>query len=192
MKRTTIRSPIGDLGLAAAGGALRYISFAERIAALPGVSVESDEDVVLRSTARQLDEYFAGRRVAFDLPLELAGTAFQRRVWDRLQLIPYGETISYGRVAADLGLPPGASRAVGLANGANPIPVVVPCHRVVGANGTLTGYGGGLARKQHLLSLELEHSLFSDPRVVSAHPRVVRDDPRVVRDDPRVVRDDAT
>jgi methylated-DNA-[protein]-cysteine S-methyltransferase len=166
MKRGTISSPIGDLGLVAAGGVLRYISFAERIGELPGVPVDVGTDPVLSAAARQLEEYFDGRRVAFDLPLELVGTAFQRRVWEQLQLIPYGETVSYGRVAADLGLPAGASRAVGLANGANRIPVVVPCHRVVGANGTLTGYGGGLPRKQHLLSLELEHSLFRDPTLV--------------------------
>lgn len=165
MKRTTITSPIGDLGLASDEGTLRYISFAERIAELPGVDVSVDDDAVLRETAHQLAEYFGGRRTRFDLPLALAGTAFQRRVWEQLQRIPYGETVSYGHVAAELGLPPGASRAVGLANGANPIPIVVPCHRVVGASGTLTGYGGGLPRKQHLLSLELEHSLFRSSQV---------------------------
>jgi methylated-DNA-[protein]-cysteine S-methyltransferase len=165
MKRTTITSPIGDLGLASEEGTLRYVSFAERIPELPGVDVGVDDDAVLRETAQQLAEYFAGMRTSFDLPLTLAGTAFQRRVWEQLQRIPYGETVSYGQVAAGLGLPPGASRAVGLANGANPIPVVVPCHRVVGANGTLTGYGGGLPRKQHLLSLELEHSLFRSSEV---------------------------
>jgi methylated-DNA-[protein]-cysteine S-methyltransferase len=160
MKRTTITSPIGDLGLASDQGTLRYVSFAERISELPGVEVGVDDDPVLAETARQLAEYFAGERTTFDLPMTLPGTGFQRRVWEQLQRIRYGETVSYGHVAAELGLPPGASRAVGLANGANPIPIVVPCHRVVGANGTLTGYGGGLHRKQHLLSLELEHSLF--------------------------------
>ena len=165
MKRTTITSPIGELGLASEEGTLRYISFAERIAELPGAAVGVDDDLVLREATRQLAEYFAGRRMTFDLPLALAGTAFQRRVWEQLQRIPYGQTVSYGQVAAKLGLPAGASRAVGLANGANPIPIVVPCHRVVGANGTLTGYGGGLPRKQHLLSLELEHSLFRSSEV---------------------------
>ncbi len=165
MKRTTITSPIGDLGLSSEAGTLRYVSFAEPTSELPGVEVGVDDDPVLGETARQLAEYFAGGRTSFDLPLAMAGTGFQRRVWEQLQRIPYGETVSYGHVAAELGLPPGASRAVGLANGANPIPIVVPCHRVVGANGTLTGYGGGLHRKQHLLTLELEHSLFRSSEV---------------------------
>ncbi len=103
---------------------------------------------------RQLTEYFAGTRREFDLPLAAAGTPFQRRVWDALCEIPYGETVSYGEIARRLGLPPGASRAVGAANGANPIAIVVPCHRVIGANGTLTGYAGGLAMKRKLLELE--------------------------------------
>ena len=92
-------------------------------------------------------------------PLSMSGTAFQRRVWEALRAIPYGETASYGKVAAAIGLVSRrSSRAVGLANGANPIPIVVPCHRVIGANGSLTGYGGGLERKQYLLTLELTHA----------------------------------
>jgi methylated-DNA-[protein]-cysteine S-methyltransferase len=101
----------------------------------------------------QLREYFAGKRVAFQTPLELDGTPFERRVWHALTEIPYGETVSYGEIAKRVGQP-SAARAVGLANGRNPIAVIVPCHRVIGANGTLTGYGGGLERKRLLLELE--------------------------------------
>jgi methylated-DNA-[protein]-cysteine S-methyltransferase len=102
----------------------------------------------------QLQEYFAGERVAFDVPLAMHGTRFELQVWHALVDIPYGETVSYGEIATRIGQP-SAARAVGLANGRNPIAVIVPCHRVIGANGTLTGYGGGLERKQ--LLLELEH-----------------------------------
>jgi methylated-DNA-[protein]-cysteine S-methyltransferase len=102
---------------------------------------------------RQLSEYFAGERTTFDFPLVLAGNAFERRVWEALQAIPYGTTITYGELAARLGAP-GAARAVGAANGRNPIAIVVPCHRVIGARGKLTGYGGGLARKRALLTHE--------------------------------------
>ena len=103
---------------------------------------------------RQLSEYFAGTRREFDLPLRPAGTEFQRRVWDVLATVPWGTTTTYGAIAARLDLPPGASRAVGAANGANPLPVVLPCHRVIGSDGTLTGYAGGLDRKALLLRLE--------------------------------------
>lgn len=108
---------------------------------------------------RQLEEYFAGARTGFDLPLAPAGTAFQLQVWSALRRIAYGRTESYGQIARRLGLVPGASRAVGLANGANPISIIVPCHRVIGADGSLTGYGGGLERKRFLLDLE-QGSLF--------------------------------
>jgi methylated-DNA-[protein]-cysteine S-methyltransferase len=104
----------------------------------------------------QLKDYFAGGLTRFDVPLELAGTDFQRRVWSELQRIPYGETISYGELARRLGQP-AAVRAVGLANGRNPIAIVVPCHRVIGADGSLTGYGGGLERKAWLLDHEAAH-----------------------------------
>jgi len=103
--------------------------------------------------SRQLREYFAGRRNEFDLPLTPQGTEFQRTVWDRLQEIPYGETISYGELAKRIGNPK-ASRAVGAANGSNPIPIVIPCHRVIGSTGRLTGFGGGLPTKEALLALE--------------------------------------
>jgi methylated-DNA-[protein]-cysteine S-methyltransferase len=109
---------------------------------------------VLEQASNQLSEYFAGERKMFDLPLAPKGTAFQLKVWLALRRIPYGETRSYGEIAAELGLAPTASRAVGLANGANPLPIVVPCHRVIGANGALTGFGGGLERKRFLLDLE--------------------------------------
>ncbi len=101
----------------------------------------------------QLDEYFAGERTEFDVTLRLEGTEFQRRVWAGLLEIPYGETISYGELATRIGQPT-ASRAVGLANGRNPVGIIVPCHRVIGSTGALTGYGGGLDRKRALLDLE--------------------------------------
>ncbi|WP_209647912.1 methylated-DNA--[protein]-cysteine S-methyltransferase [Kibdelosporangium banguiense] len=102
---------------------------------------------------RQLDEYFAGGRTDFDLPIHLGGTQFQRSVWTALCEIPYGETVTYGQLAEQLGRPT-ASRAVGLANGKNPISVIVPCHRVIGSTGDLTGYGGGIERKRFLLDFE--------------------------------------
>ena len=114
------------------------------------------DDARFTDARAQLTEFLAGRRTAFDLALDLAGTggtAFQRRVWEALGAIPYGETISYGALAGRLGAP-AAVRAVGLANGRNPLSIIVPCHRVVGAGGSLTGYGGGLARKRTLLDLE--------------------------------------
>jgi methylated-DNA-[protein]-cysteine S-methyltransferase len=111
------------------------------------------DDSAFTEACGQLDEYFAGERTEFDLPLNPAGTPFQRRVWDALKTIPYGEIRSYGEIAEQIGRP-GAARAVGLANGRNPISIVVPCHRVIGASGALTGYGGGLERKQYLLDLE--------------------------------------
>ena len=114
------------------------------------------DDALFADARAQLDEYFAGTRTAFDLPLDhdaLGGTAFQRRVWSALSEIAYGETISYGELARRIGQP-AAVRAVGLANGRNPVSIIVPCHRVIGANGTLTGYGGGMDRKRRLLDLE--------------------------------------
>ncbi|WP_134772357.1 methylated-DNA--[protein]-cysteine S-methyltransferase [Ornithinimicrobium flavum] len=108
---------------------------------------------VLESAAHQLGEYFAGERTVFELPVATRGTAFQERVWAALRTIPYGRTWSYRQLADAVGSP-GAARAVGLANGRNPVSIVVPCHRVVGADGSITGYGGGVARKQLLLDLE--------------------------------------
>jgi methylated-DNA-[protein]-cysteine S-methyltransferase len=113
----------------------------------------ADDDPVLAAARRQLERYFAGERTEFDLPLAPEGTEFQRAVWAGLGTIGYGETLSYGELADRIGRP-NAQRAVGLANGRNPIAVIVPCHRVIGADGSLTGYGGGLDRKQRLLALE--------------------------------------
>ena len=113
-----------------------------------------DANPLLAETVRQLRAYFDRELKEFDLPLAPVGSDFQRRVWDQLCEIGYGETASYGQVAHRLGMTNAASRAVGLANGRNPIPIVIPCHRVIGANGTLTGYAGGLERKQLLLELE--------------------------------------
>ncbi len=113
-----------------------------------------DAHPLLVETARQLTAYFAKELTEFDLPLAPIGSEFQQRVWKELAQIGYGETASYGEVAHRIGKSNAASRAVGLANGSNPIPIVIPCHRVIGANGTLTGYAGGLERKQLLLGLE--------------------------------------
>jgi methylated-DNA-[protein]-cysteine S-methyltransferase len=144
-------SPIGPLELVEAGGALVAIHF-------DAPHGSSGDDVggsaLLAEARRQLTEYFAGTRRVFDLPLRPEGTAFQRRVWEVLATVPWGTTTTYGAIAARLGLPPGASRAVGAANGANPIAIVLPCHRVIGSDGRLTGYAGGLHRKASLLRLE--------------------------------------
>lgn len=145
-------SPIGRLELVENGGALVAIHF--DAAADGSDDHQRGGSPVLAEARRQLAAYFAGDLHVFDLPLRPAGTEFQRRVWDVLATVPWGRTTTYGAIAARLGLPPGASRAVGAANGANPIPVVLPCHRVIGSDGTLTGYAGGLERKALLLRLE--------------------------------------
>jgi methylated-DNA-[protein]-cysteine S-methyltransferase len=152
-----IDSPIGPLTLVTEDGKLTgvYMDVAghEPDEVALGERVSADDDPVLSAAAGQLAAYFAGDLVSFDLPLNLDGTSFQRTVWAGLQDIPYGETISYGELARRIGQP-SASRAVGLANGRNPVSIVVPCHRGVGSDGSLTGYGGGLPRKQYLLALE--------------------------------------
>jgi methylated-DNA-[protein]-cysteine S-methyltransferase len=159
---TYTESPIGRLLLHSDGVALTglYMNISGDVADRPVRGVETwTEDASagpLPETARQLGEYFAGKRREFDLPLRLHGTEFQQRVWQVLTLIPYGVTWSYGEQAKRLDNP-NASRAVGLANGRNPISIVVPCHRVIGADGSLTGYGGGLERKQWLLAHEGMH-----------------------------------
>jgi methylated-DNA-[protein]-cysteine S-methyltransferase len=152
---TVVDSPVGPLTLVASDGTLAGLYMdAQRHRPTPETFGEPDADAdVLTEAAGQLDEYFAGRRTSFDLPLTLTGSPFQRRVWAALRDIPFGETLSYGQLADRIGAPT-AARAVGLANGRNPIGIVVPCHRVVGATGNLTGYGGGLARKQYLLDFE--------------------------------------
>jgi methylated-DNA-[protein]-cysteine S-methyltransferase len=131
---------------------------AERATGRP-VGDRADEDPLLAEAARQLAGYFAREVKDFDLPLRPDGTPFQVRVWEQLQQVPYGETTSYGEIARRLGMNAGASRAVGAANGRNPIAIVIPCHRVVGGSGLLTGYAGGVERKQALLDLE-QHALF--------------------------------
>lgn len=150
---TTVDSPVGPLRLVATDGVLSGCYLDGQRHRPDDAAFGVRDDGPFAEAAAQLADYFAGARTAFDLPLRLEGTAFQRRVWDALRTIPYGETWSYGQLAAEIGSP-GASRAVGLANGRNPVAIVVPCHRVVGADGRLTGYGGGLERKRALLDLE--------------------------------------
>lgn len=156
---TLVDSPVGELLLVAGDAGLRELSFR---GAFPAASREQPEpidprlrrdDNALTDARTQLREYFAGTRREFELELELVGSRWERRVWEALARIPYGETRSYGQIARELGAPE-AARAVGLANARNPVAVIVPCHRVIGADGTLTGYGGGLARKRALLDLE--------------------------------------
>jgi methylated-DNA-[protein]-cysteine S-methyltransferase len=147
----TISSPVGDLVLTASETGLTGVYFpASRTQ--PRSLRRGTNDLLNRVTA-QLEEYFAGTRTTFDLPLEPSGTDFQLSVWELLRKIPYGVTTSYGELARRLG-DPKATRAVGAANGANPIPIIVPCHRVVGSKGELTGFGGGLDRKRWLLEHE--------------------------------------
>jgi methylated-DNA-[protein]-cysteine S-methyltransferase len=157
---TMIDSPIGPLTLVAEDGALAGLYMTEH-RHQPSVEAfgELDPDA-LPEVRTQLAEYFAGTRTEFDLPLAQAGTEFQRAVWTALLKIPYGQTRTYGELAEQLGNPK-AVRAVGLANGKNPISVIVPCHRVIGSSGDLTGYGGGIARKRHLLEFERGSDLFS-------------------------------
>jgi methylated-DNA-[protein]-cysteine S-methyltransferase len=190
--QTTLDSPVGPLTLVARGGRLVEIRFPDgRRAAEPpagavaagasragtvaagasraGTVVDgappagaADDEAALTAAVRQLGEYFGGDRTAFDLDLAPQGTAFERRVWEELLAIPYGETRSYGEIARAIGRPE-AARAVGAANGRNPIPIVIPCHRVLGASGALTGFGGGLDTKRWLLEHERQRSLFSTP-----------------------------
>ncbi|HET6655290.1 MAG TPA: methylated-DNA--[protein]-cysteine S-methyltransferase [Gammaproteobacteria bacterium] len=150
-----MNSPVGKLLLAGDNEGLKLVSFETgRHVQQPQADWRQDEGP-LRPAMRQLDEYFAGERRDFDLPLQPQGTAFQQSVWRALCDIPYGETESYGTLAKRIGKPK-AVRAVGASNGLNPLPIVIPCHRVIGANGSLTGYGGGLEIKQKLLALESE------------------------------------
>jgi methylated-DNA-[protein]-cysteine S-methyltransferase len=148
MPSTVVDSPIGPLGLVASGAGLSEVWFDGR-----AIRVEGDSSV-LAEAARQLDAYFDGELVEFDLPLDLHGTEFQRRCWLALATIPYGQTVSYGEQARRLGLGSDTARAVGAANGRNPLPIVLPCHRVIGADGSLTGFGGGLHVKRFLLEHE--------------------------------------
>ena len=153
-------TPVGPLTLVATGDALVAVWMQDQ-RHHPGAPAPAG-DSLLRRVAGQLEDYFAGERTEFDLPLAPEGTPFQQRVWAELVRIPFAETRSYGQLAQQLGSP-GGSRAVGLANGRNPIGIIVPCHRVIAAAGSLTGYGGGLERKRLLLDLESRvagHQLF--------------------------------
>jgi methylated-DNA-[protein]-cysteine S-methyltransferase len=179
---TVVESPVGRLRLVAHDGALTGVDFLDDYDTLAGADFlddvpalpqdaavaaryadraarrppgeRDDDDPLLREVAEQLKAYFALERESFDVPLAPVGTAFQLRVWELLRQIPYGTTAGYGELAGRLGLTGHGARAVGLANGRNPIAIVVPCHRVVGADGRLVGYGGGVARKRYLLDLE--------------------------------------
>lgn len=148
-------SPVGELTLVASEQGLRAVLWAEERVGRVMLPERRDDPAhaVLTQAMRQLSQYFAGERRVFDLPLDPVGTAFQKAVWTGLNAIPYGETRSYAALATAIGRP-GASRAVGAANGRNPLSIVTPCHRVIGANGTLTGFAGGLAVKQWLLAHE--------------------------------------
>ena len=167
---TVVDSPLGPLTVVAHRGAVTAVEFeltldpaaspfssasvaAMRTTGRP-VGERADDDPLLREAARQLRAYFDRELKEFDLPLRPEGTPFQLRVWEQLQRIGYGETTSYGEIARRLGMNNGASRAVGMANGRNPIAIVIPCHRVVGSKGLLSGYAGGVERKQALLDLE--------------------------------------
>jgi methylated-DNA-[protein]-cysteine S-methyltransferase len=156
---TRAETPIGTLTLAGTDTGLRAVWFAgqEPSRAADAAGSASARPPVLDAAAAQLDEYFAGQRTAFDLPLDVRGPYFQRQAWLALASIPYGSTVSYGEQARRIGYP-GAARAVGAANGRNPLPVILPCHRVIGANGSLTGFGGGLGTKRWLLEHEMQVS----------------------------------
>lgn len=153
MKYDIIKSPIGPIVLAGNGEALSFVGLpgSRDPLNIPAAWTRSPRAFV--EAKRQLDAYFAAELMEFDLPLEAYGTEFQQRVWKALRTIPYATTISYAELARRIGNPK-ASRAVGMANGANPLSIIVPCHRVIGANGSLTGYGGGLEAKKYLLDLE--------------------------------------
>jgi len=155
-----IDSPLGPLRATTDGKALLALDFDGDVR--DSVEAPGDAARFLDRVAAQVAEYFAGRRTAFDLPLAPRGTSFQQDVWRALLSIPYGHTASYSDVARTVGRP-AAVRAVGAANGRNPIAIVVPCHRVIGADGTLTGYAGGLRRKQALLALEARHAFALQP-----------------------------
>ncbi|MCU0432722.1 MAG: methylated-DNA--[protein]-cysteine S-methyltransferase [Bacteroidia bacterium] len=159
--RSYYESPIGRLPLIAGENALIAVLWEndnpERVS-LPD-NLRDEENEVLVQTRKQLSEYFAGNRKVFDLPLQMNGTPFQQSIWQQLQKIPFGETRSYGQLAKHIGQPT-ASRAVGAANGKNPISIIVPCHRVIGTGGKLTGFAGGIEAKEFLLRLEGKLNLF--------------------------------
>lgn len=147
---TTIASPIGPLTLIASDAGVREMYWNDE---QPGGATDAPDHPVLQQAVAELAEYFDGTRTTFDVPLDMVGTPFQHAVWDLLKTIPYGETTTYGALAQTLG-DPGKARAVGMANGKNPVGIIVPCHRVIGSSGALTGFAGGLDTKAFLLRLE--------------------------------------
>jgi methylated-DNA-[protein]-cysteine S-methyltransferase len=147
MPSRAVSTPIGTFGIVASERGLTNVRWS-------ATGLPDDSSALLDEAAAQLEAYFAGELTSFDLALDLEGTDFQRRCWLALATIPYGQTVSYGEQARRLGLGPDAARAVGAANGQNPLPVILPCHRVLGADGSLTGFGGGLHRKRFLLEHE--------------------------------------
>ena len=149
------KTPIGSVLLAGNGDQLKLLGFPQGAMARRHQNGWKEDSKPFKEVEYQLDNYFAGKLRVFDLPLELTGTKFQQTVWNELNEVPYGETWSYGELARRIGRPK-ASRAVGGANGLNPIPIIIPCHRVVGSNGKLTGFGGGIKTKEYLLKLEKE------------------------------------
>ncbi|MFB6850080.1 methylated-DNA--[protein]-cysteine S-methyltransferase [Streptomyces sp. NPDC056373] len=160
MKQHTVTdSPYGPLTLVCDDGVLCGLYMTDQRHRPAEETFGTRDDTLFAEAEEQLKAYFAGDLEEFTVPLRLNGTPFQRAVWEELRRIPYGETRTYGRLADTLGIPT-ASRAVGLANGRNPVGIIVPCHRVIGANGSLTGYGGGLERKQRLLDFERGAALF--------------------------------
>ena len=176
-----IPSPLGQLMLAGTEGRLRMIGFPTGDKARGPELGWRRSDPLFADAARQIGEYFAGERRGFDLPLAPEATPFQAAVLAELRRIPYGETRSYGEIARQIGRP-AASRAVGAANGRNPLPIVIPCHRVVGRDGALTGFGGGLAAKRYLLELERRNAFSIDyaASAVAAPSRPCQTDPRAV------------
>lgn len=156
-----ITSPLGDIALRAEDDALTGVFFVGQ-KYYPALTMMPDDHSVprvIRQAQEQLAEFFSGERRTFSVPLRPRGTPFQEQVWRELARIPYGEVVSYGAMARSMGLSPGHSRAIGMANGRNPLCIILPCHRVIGAGGGLTGYAGGMERKQALLKLENAHGL---------------------------------
>jgi methylated-DNA-[protein]-cysteine S-methyltransferase len=173
---TTHATPVGSLTLVASDRGLRAVLWPKLSPQRAGISPRphrNPDHPILLQTTQQLDEYFAGSRTSFDVPLDLEGTRFQLAAWRSLADIPFGATTTYGQQAAALGVPT-AARAVGAANGANPVCIVLPCHRVIGANGSLTGFGGGLPTKQWLLDHEAQvvstRTIVSTPSWPLRHP----------------------